>query len=55
LSLANRVVMDRERWFQVMMGEDYRVDETTIDETSQRIPLPRAAAHALSFVLEVTP
>ena len=22
-----RVVMDRERWFQVLMGEEYRTDE----------------------------
>ena len=48
-----RVVMDRERWFQVLMGEDYRLDETTIDAMAQRIPLPRAAAQALSFALEV--
>jgi hypothetical protein len=48
-----RVVMDRERWFQVLMGEDYRVDEATIEEISQRIPLPPSAAHALSFALEV--
>jgi hypothetical protein len=48
-----RVVMDRERWFQVLMGEDYRVDDATIEEISQRIPLPPLAAHALSFALEV--
>ena len=48
-----RVVMDRERWFQVLMGEDYRVDEATIEELSQRIPLPPSAAHSLSFALEV--
>jgi Helicase conserved C-terminal domain len=48
-----RVVMDRERWFQVLMGEDYRVDDATIEEISQRIPLPPSAARALSFALEV--
>jgi superfamily II DNA/RNA helicase len=47
------VVMDRERWFQVLMGDDYRVDETTIEEISQRIPLPPSAARALAFALEV--
>ncbi len=50
-----RVVMDRERWFQVLMGEDYRVDDATIEEISQRIPLPPLAARALSFALEVVP
>ena len=48
-----RVVMDRERWFQVLMGEDYRMDDATIEGISHRIPLPRSAAHALSFALEV--
>jgi len=48
-----RVVMDRERWFQVLMGEDYRIDDATIEGIAQRIPLPPSAAHALSFALEV--
>jgi superfamily II DNA/RNA helicase len=48
-----RVVMDRERWFQVLMGEDYRVDDASIEEIAQRIPLPPSAARALSFALEV--
>ena len=50
-----RVVMDRERWFQVLMGEDCRVDAATIEELSQRTPLPSSAAHSLSFALEVVP
>jgi hypothetical protein len=45
--------MDRERWFQVLMGEEYRVDEATIEALSQRIPLPQAAARELAFALEV--
>jgi hypothetical protein len=48
-----RVVMDRERWFQVLMGEDDGVDEATIEALSRRIPLPRSAARELSFGLEV--
>jgi hypothetical protein len=44
-----RVVMDRERWFQVLMGEEYRIDEQTV----ARIPLPVAAARELAFALEV--
>jgi Helicase conserved C-terminal domain len=47
-----RVVMDRERWFQVLMGEDYRVDDATIEQVARRIPLPPIAAHDLSFELE---
>jgi ERCC4-related helicase len=48
-----RVVLDRERWFQVLMGEDYRMDDATLTEAAERIPLPPAAAHALSFALEI--
>ncbi len=35
------------------MGEDYRIDDATIEGIAQRIPLPPSAAHALSFALEV--
>lgn len=48
-----RVVRDRERWFQVIMGEEYRVDEAWADGISQRVPLPQAAARELAFKLEV--
>jgi hypothetical protein len=48
-----RVVMDRERWFSVVMGENYQVDARTTEKLSQRIPLPEAAATALAFRLEV--
>src|ERR1035441_2791828 len=50
-----RVVMDRERWFQVLMGEDYRPDDASIEDLSQRIPLPLSAAHALSFRSKAVP
>ncbi len=48
-----RVVLDRERWFQVLMGEDYRMDDATITAAAERIPLPPEAAHALAFALEI--
>lgn len=48
-----RVVMDRERWFKVIMGEKFQVDEFTTDRLALRIPLPKEAADALAFKLEV--
>lgn len=48
-----RVVMDRERWFQVLMGADYRTDEAFTEKAAERIPLPPAAAKALAFDLSV--
>jgi hypothetical protein len=48
-----RVVRDRERWFSVVMGEKYELDETTTDRLAERIPLPEAAARGLAFDLSV--
>lgn len=48
-----RVVMDRERWFQVLMGENYRTDESFTEAAAERVPLPVAAAEALAFNLSV--
>jgi len=48
-----RVVMDRERWFQVLMGEEYRTDEVHTEKSIERILLPVAAAEALAFDLSV--
>jgi hypothetical protein len=47
--------MDRERWFQVLMGEEYRTDESFTEAAAVRMPLPLAAAAALAFDLSVTP
>lgn len=47
-----RVVMDRERWFGVVMGENYQVDARTTEKLAERLPLPEAAAAALAFRLE---
>ena len=48
-----RVVMDRERWFSVVMGEKYKVDARTTDRLSERVPFPEKAARDLAFRLEV--
>jgi superfamily II DNA or RNA helicase len=48
-----RVVMDRERWFSVVMGEEFKVDARNTEALSRRIPLPTAVASDLSFRLEV--
>ena len=49
-----RVVRDRERWFSVVMGEKYALDEATTERIAERIPLPEEAARALAFDLSLT-
>jgi len=48
-----RVVMDRERWFSVVMGEKFDFSARTIDRLASRIPFPESLAHKLAFRLEV--
>jgi superfamily II DNA or RNA helicase len=48
-----RVVMERERWFNIVMGEKYKVDASTTDKYAERIPLPEELANELAFKLEV--
>jgi hypothetical protein len=48
-----RVVRDRERWFSVVMGEKYELDEAATDKIADRIPFPEEAARALAFNLAV--
>ena len=48
-----RVVMDRERWFSVVMGEQFKVDARHTETLAQRIPLPPIVASQLAFRLEV--
>lgn len=47
-----RVVTDRERWFSVVMGEQFKVDARHTDNLAQRIPLPANLASELAFRLE---
>jgi hypothetical protein len=46
-----RVVRDRERWFQIIMGEKYDVDEASTDRQAARILLPRKVQQDLSMRL----
>ena len=48
-----RVVMDRERWFSVVMGEQFKVDARHTETLAQRIPLPAVLASQLAFRLKV--
>jgi hypothetical protein len=48
-----RVVMDRERWFQVVMGEKYTIDAKTTEKLASRIPLPASVAQQLAFDLSL--
>ena len=50
-----RVVRDRERWFQIVMGENYEVDEAATDKRAARIPLPDSVKQRLSMSLHVEP
>ena len=46
-----RVVRDRERWFQVVMGQKFEFDEAASDTIANRVPLPPALAQELTFNL----
>lgn len=48
-----RVVMDRERWFQIVMGEDFKTDEYTTEVIAERVPLPSSVAKELTLRLDV--
>jgi superfamily II DNA or RNA helicase len=46
-----RVVRDRERWFQVVMGQKFELDERTTETLASRVPLPPEVASELLFDL----
>jgi superfamily II DNA or RNA helicase len=46
-----RVVRDRERWFQIVMGQKFSFDEATSEELANRVPLPEQLARDLVFDL----
>lgn len=46
-----RVLRDRERWFQVVMGQKFEFDESMSEEIAQRVPLPLELAKSLTFDL----
>ena len=46
-----RVVSDRERWFNIVMGEKFEVDAQSTDRIAERLPLPAEVADTLRFRL----
>lgn len=48
-----RVVKDRERWFNVVMGEKMELDEWSTDRAAERVPLPVELAKQLTMDLEI--
>jgi ERCC4-related helicase len=48
-----RVMKDRERWFNVVMGERLELDEWQTDAIANRVPLPLDAAEPLGMDLSV--
>ncbi len=47
-----RVVMDRERWFSVVMGEKFRTDARSTELLADRVPFPETLARQLAFQLQ---
>lgn len=48
-----RVVKDRERWFNVVMGEQMRLNEWSTDRIAERVPFPLELAQELTMDLAV--
>ncbi len=48
-----KVVTERERWFNIIMGDTYKIDAITTDKYAQRISLPEELAKELSLDLSV--
>jgi superfamily II DNA/RNA helicase len=46
-----RVVQDRERWFQIVMGQKFEFDEAASEELANRVSLPESLAQSLVFDL----
>lgn len=48
-----RVVQDRERWFQVVMGQKFEFNEASSEKIADRVPLPQKLAQKLIFDLRL--
>jgi ERCC4-related helicase len=48
-----RVMHDRERWFNVVMGERLELDEWSTDRLAERVEFPEAAAEGIAMDLSV--
>lgn len=49
-----KVVTDRERWFNVVMGGTYELDIHNTERLAERLPLPVSAMQELRLDLEVS-
>jgi len=49
-----KVVTERERWFNIIMGDNYKIDAITTDQYAERVSLPEELAKELSFDLSIT-
>lgn len=47
------VVKDRERWFNVVLGQQMALDEWSTDNLAERLPLPEELARRLTMRLEL--
>lgn len=47
-----KVVRDRERWFHIVMGERFEVDEASTERLAERVPLPPSLQAELTWNLE---
>lgn len=47
------VMRDRDRWFNVVMGERLELDEVSTDRLAERVPLPEQAAAEITMDLSV--
>lgn len=52
-NLSDMPIRDRERWFSVLMGEKYSLDENATEKLSERIAFPEVSARTLQFDLSV--
>lgn len=50
-----RVLRDRERWFQIVMGQKYEFDEAASEAIAARVPLPQELARELTYDLSCWP
>jgi hypothetical protein len=48
-----RVVKDRERWFNIVMGGTLQLDEWSTDRLARRVPLPEQVARELTLHLAI--
>ena len=49
-----KVVMDRERWFKVVMGDTVKIESSfEIEKKANRVKFPEEAAEKLMFKLQV--